>query len=209
MSGGGVTTTVGPEQFELTPENLDLANIMIAKYPPGRQQSAALPVLDLCQRQGGGWLSQAAIESVARFLDMPAIRVYEVATFYSMFTLRPLGRHLVQVCTTTPCWLVGSDGVVKACERVLGIGLGETTADGEFTLTEVECLGACVNAPILQVGDEYYEDLDPDSATAVLEAFKRGETPKPGSQTGRQGSCPIEGATTLKEIGLAPRAHDA
>ena len=202
MSGGGVTTAAGPAQFELTPENLDLANIMVAKYPPGRQQSAALPVLDLCQRQGGGWLSQAAIEYVARFLDMPAIRVHEVATFYSMFRLRTVGRHLVQVCTTTPCWLMGSDGVVKACERVLGIGLGETTADGEFTLAEVECLGACVNAPILQVGDEYYEDLDPDSATAVLEAFKRGETPKVGSQTGRQGSCPIEGATTLKQMGL-------
>jgi NADH-quinone oxidoreductase subunit E len=202
MSGGGVTTAAGPAQFELTPENLDLANIMVAKYPPGRQQSAALPVLDLCQRQGGGWLSQAAIEYAARFLDMPAIRVHEVATFYSMFRLRPVGRHLVQVCTTTPCWLMGSDGVVKACERVLGIGLGETTADGEFTLAEVECLGACVNAPILQVGEEYYEDLDPDSATAILEAFTRGETPKPGSQTGRQGSCPIEGATTLKQMGL-------
>ena len=202
MSGGGVTTAAGPAQFELTPENLDLANIMVAKYPPGRQQSAALPVLDLCQRQGGGWLSQAAIEYVARFLDMPAIRVHEVATFYSMFRLRPVGRHLVQVCTTTPCWLMGSDGVVKACERALGIGLGETTADGEFTLAEVECLGACVNAPILQVGDEYYEDLDPDLATAILEAFKRGETPKAGSQTGRQGSCPIEGATTLKQMGL-------
>ena len=202
MSGGGVTTAAGPAQFELTPENLDLANIMVAKYPPGRQQSAALPVLDLCQRQGGGWLSQAAIEYVARFLDMPAIRVHEVATFYSMFRLRPVGRHLVQVCTTTPCWLMGSDGVVKACERVLGIGLGETTADGEFTLAEVECLGACVNAPILQVGEEYYEDLDPDSTTAILEAFKRGEKPKAGSQTGRQGSCPIEGATTLKQMGL-------
>ena len=202
MSGDGVTTAAGPTQFELTPENLDLANIMVAKYPPGRQQSAALPVLDLCQRQGGGWLSQAAIEYAARFLDMPAIRVHEVATFYSMFRLRPVGRHLVQVCTTTPCWLVGSDGVVNACERVLVIGLGETTADGEFTLAEVECLGACVNAPILQVGDEYYEDLDPDSATAILEAFKRGETPKPGSQTGRQGSCPIGGATTLKQMGL-------
>ncbi len=206
MSGGGVTTAAGPAQFELTPENLDLANIMVAKYPPGRQQSAALPVLDLCQRQGGGWLSQAAIEYVARFLDMPAIRVHEVATFYSMFRLRPVGRHLVQVCTTTPCWLMGSDGVVKACERALGIGLGETTADGAFTLAEVECLGACVNAPILQVGDEYYEDLDPDSATAILEAFKRGEKPKAGSQTGRQGSCPIEGATTLKQMGLTEGA---
>lgn len=202
MSAGGVTTAAGPAQFELTPENLDLANIMVAKYPPGRRQSAALPVLDLCQRQGGGWLSQAAIEYVARFLDMPAIRVHEVASFYSMFRLRPVGRHLVQVCTTTPCWLMGSDGVVKACERVLGIGLGETTADGEFTLAEVECLGACVNGPILQVGEEYYEDLDPDSAAAVLEAFKRGEKPKAGSQTGRQGSCPIEGATTLKQMGL-------
>ncbi len=115
MSGGDLTAAVGPERFELTPENLDLANNMVAKFPRGRQQSAVLPVLELCQRQAGGWLSQAAIEYVARFLDMPSIRVHEVATFYSMFKLRPVGRHLVQVCTTTPCWLMGSDGVVKAC----------------------------------------------------------------------------------------------
>ncbi|MFQ5953879.1 MAG: NADH-quinone oxidoreductase subunit NuoE [Kiloniellales bacterium] len=186
--------------FELTAENLARADTVIAKYPQGRQQSAVLAVLDLCQRQNGGWLTQAAIEYAARLLDMPEIRVHEVATFYSMLKLRPVGRHLVNVCTTTPCWLRGSDDIVRACEQTLGIELGETTADGKFTLGEVECLGACVNAPVLQVDEAYYEDLDAGTAAAVLKAFKRGKPPPPGSQTGRQGSCPIGGATTLKDL---------
>ena len=133
-----------------------------------------LPLLDLAQRQIGGWLPRAAMDYVAEMLGMPRIRVYEVATFYTMFNLSPVGRHLLQVCTTTPCWLRGSDEVVGACERKLGIGIGRTTADGMFTLVEVECLGACVNAPIIQVNDDFYEDLDGPTTEALLDALTRG-----------------------------------
>ena len=149
-----------PESFEFTPENLEQAKAHIAKYPPGRQASAVLPLLWIAQEQHGGWLPRAAMDHVAALLEMAPIRVYEVATFYTMFNLRPVGRYLLQACTTTPCWLRGSDAVVEACERKLGIGVGGTTPDGLFTLVEVECLGACVNAPILQVNDDFYEDLD-------------------------------------------------
>ena len=185
------------ERFEFTAENLEQAEGFIARYPEGRQRSAVMPLLDLAQRQNGGWLPDGAVEAIADMLEMAPIRVLEVATFYSMYKLQPVGRHQVNVCTTTPCWLRGSDAVVGACERALGIGMGETTADGEFTLGEVECLGACVNAPVVQIGDEYYEDLDADSTTRILEALKRGETPSPGSQTGRQTSAPEGGPTVL------------
>jgi NADH-quinone oxidoreductase E subunit len=188
-----------PEHFEFTPENLERAKAHIAKYPPGRQQSAVLPLLDLAQRQSGGWLPQAAMHHVAEILGMPRIRVYEVATFYTMFNLRPVGRYLLQACTTTPCWLRGSDAVVGACEKKLGIGIGGTTADGLFTLVEVECLGACVNAPILQVNDDFYEDLDGPSTEALLDAFRAGKPPPVGSLNGRRGSAPAAGKTTLTE----------
>ena len=186
--------------FELAPKNIEQADAIIAKYPAGRQQSAVLPVLDLCQRQNAGWLSQDVIEYVARLLEMPFIRVHEVATFYTMFKLKPVGRYQVQVCTTTPCWLMGSDDVVTVCKRILGVELGETTSDGQFTLTEVECLGACVNGPMMQINDDYYEDLDAQSTTSVLQALQRGETPAAGSQTGRQASCAIGGPTTLEDL---------
>src|SRR5262249_9280830 len=138
---------VQPESFAFTVENLEKAKHHIAKYPRGRQASAVLPLLDLAQRQSGNWLPRAAMDEGARILEMAPIRVYEVATFYSMFNLRPVGKHFFQICTTTPCWLRGSDEVVEACRRKLGIGIGETTGDGQFSLTEVECLGGCVNAP--------------------------------------------------------------
>jgi NADH-quinone oxidoreductase E subunit len=186
-----------PASFEFTPDYLARAKAFIAKYPHGRQASAVLPLLDLAQRQMGGWLPRAAMDYVAGLLGMAPIRVYEVATFYSMFKLRPVGKHLVQVCTTTPCWLRGSDEVVEACRKKLGIGIGETTPDGQFTLDEVECLGACVNAPVVQIGDDFYEDLDGPSAEALIEALKRGEKPVPGSVIGRQGSAPVTGPTTL------------
>lgn len=186
-----------PESFEFTAENLKLAEAHIAKYPPGRQASAVLPLLDLAQRQSGGWLPRAAMDYVARLLGMPPIRVYEVGTFYTMLNLRPLGRWLLQACTTTPCWLRGSDEIVAACTKKLGIGVGETTADGRFTLVEVECLGACVNAPILQVNDDFYEDLDGPATEALLDAFAAGHPPPPGSVIGRHGSEPIGGRTTL------------
>src|SRR5215813_3792804 len=188
-----------PESFEFTPQNRDRAEAQIAKYPPGRQASAVLSLLWIAQEQSGGWLPRAAMDHVAEILGMAPIRVYEVATFYTMFNLRPVGRYLLQACTTTPCWLRGSDAVVAACERKLGIGIGGSTADGLFTLVEVECLGACVNAPILQVNDDFYEDLDGPATEALLDALRDGKAPSPGSVIGRQGSEPVTGRTTLLE----------
>jgi NADH-quinone oxidoreductase E subunit len=188
---------VQPESFEFTPENLDRAKVHIAKYPPGRQASAVLPLLWIAQEQYGGWLPRPAMDHVAAILDMAPIRVYEVATFYTMFNLQPVGRYLLQACTTTPCWLRGSDAVVQACERRLGIGVGGTTSDGLFTLVEVECLGACVNAPILQVNDDFYEDLDGPATEALLDALREGRPPPRVSVIGRQGSEPVTGRTTL------------
>jgi len=190
-----------PESFEFTPENLERARGHIGKYPPGRQQSAVLPLLHLAQVQSGGWLPRAAMNRVAEMLDMAPIRVYEVGTFYTMYNLRPVGRHLLQVCTTTPCWLRGSDEVVAACKRKLGIPVGGSTDDGLFTLIEVECLGGCVNAPIVQVNDDFYEDLDGQSTEVLLDALRAGMPPPPGSVIGRQGSAPVTGRTTLTEAG--------
>jgi NADH dehydrogenase (ubiquinone) flavoprotein 2 len=185
--------------FEFTPDNLALANRIIAKYPEGKQQSAVMPLLDLAQRQNDNWLPIAAMEYIAKMLGMAPIRVREVATFYTMYNHAPLGKHHVQICTTTPCWLRGSEDIVHACEKKLGIKVGETTADGQFTLAEVECLGACVTAPLLQVGDHYYEDLTPETTVALLEAFARGEKPKPGNQSKRLTSSPEGGFTTLTD----------
>jgi NADH-quinone oxidoreductase subunit E len=188
------------DSFTFTPENKALADKFIAKYPAGRQASAVLPLLDIAQRQMGGWLPRAAMDHVAETLEMAPIRVYEVATFYSMFNLKPVGRHLIQICRTTPCWLRGSDQLTDACKTKLGIGLKETTADGKFTLTEVECLGACANAPMVQINDDYYEDLDAAKMESLLDALARGEKPRTGSQIGRQGSAPEGGPTTLLEF---------
>ena len=151
----------------------------------------------LAQRECGGWLPTPAIEHIAAYLGMAKIRVLEVASFYSMFYLEPVGRNLVQLCRTTPCWLRGSDDLRATAREVTGCGLGETSADGAFTVVEVECLGACCNAPMVQINDEFYEDLTPDSFRAVLEALKRGEAPKTGSQAGRTGSEPLGGLTSL------------
>ena len=186
-----------PASFEFTPENLERAKAHLAKYPPGRQASAVLPLLDLAQRQHAGWLPRAAMDRVAEMLQMAPIRVYEVATFYTMLNLRPVGRYLLQACTTTPCWLRGSDEVVRACEKKLGVGIGATTPDGLFTLVEVECLGACVNAPILQVNDDFYEDIDGPMTETLLDALLAGTPPPPGSMIGRRGSEAIGGRTTL------------
>ncbi|MCW5752338.1 MAG: NADH-quinone oxidoreductase subunit NuoE [Alphaproteobacteria bacterium] len=186
--------------FAFTAENEATARAIVARYPEGRQQSAVMPLLDLAQRQNGGWLPEPAIRHVADFLGMPHIRAMEVASFYTMYNLRPVGRHLVQVCTTTPCWLRGSSEIMSACEKHLGIHAGETSADGLFTLLEVECLGACVNAPMMQVGDDYFEDLTPESTVKVLEALRRGERPKPGPQSERKSSEPAGGPTTLKTV---------
>ncbi|AWJ83098.1 NADH-quinone oxidoreductase subunit E [Azospirillum sp. TSH58] len=187
-----------PASFAFTPENLERAKAIIAKYPAGKQASACMPLLDLAQRQHDGWLPRVAMDAVADLLGMPRIRVYEVATFYTMFNKTPVGKHVIQVCTTTPCWLRGSDDIVHTCERKLGIGVGETTADGQFTLREVECSGACVNAPVVQIGDDYYEDVSPEHMEKIIDALQGGEVPKHGSQIGRQSSEPVGGPTTLK-----------
>ncbi|HEY1797130.1 MAG TPA: NADH-quinone oxidoreductase subunit NuoE [Stellaceae bacterium] len=188
-----------PESFEFAPDYLEKAKYHIAKYPEDRQASAVLPLLDLAQRQSGGWLPQKAMEKVAEMLEMAPIRVYEVATFYTMFNLRPVGKYFLQACTTTPCWLRGSDAVVEACRQRLGIGIGQSTDDGLFTLVEVECLGACVNAPILQVNDDFYEDMDGALTEQLLDSLKAGTVPPKGSMTGRGGSAPQQGKTTLIE----------
>lgn len=190
-----------PSTFSFSPDTMAAAKKIVAKYPPGKQESAILPLLDLAQRQAGGWLPRAAIAYVAELLEMPAIRAFEVAGFYSMFNLEPVGKHLVQLCRTTPCWLKGGEAIARACEETLGIKLGETTPDGLFTLKEVECLGACVNAPVMQINDDYYEDLTPENVKTILEDLAAGRKPKTGSQCGRCGSCACTGPTTLKEGG--------
>lgn len=191
--------------FQWTAENAEQAKAIIARYPEGRQRSAVMPLLDLAQRQVGaetstqGWLPVPVIEYVAAQLDMPYMRAYEVATFYTMYNLAPVGRYHVQVCGTTPCMLRGSDDVMSACKNK-GLVKGHTTPDGLFTLTEVECLGACTNAPMVQINDDNFEDLTYDSMTAILEDLAAGKQPKVGPQNGRQTSCPEGGPTTLKEM---------
>ena len=185
--------------FAFTPENLEQAKKIIAKYPAGRQQSAVMPLLDLAQRQVG-WTSIAVIEYIADMLEMAPIRVQEVVTFYTMYNQKPVGRFHVQVCTNICCLINGSDGIADTAKQVLGVEWGETTEDGTFTLAEVECLGACVNAPMMMINDDYYEDLTPESTKLVLDALKRGETPAPGPQGGRQFSAPEGGPTTLTEL---------
>lgn len=193
-------TSADAGAFAFTPENRAKAEAHIAKYPAGCQASAVLPLLDLAQRQNGGWIPRAAMEHVGELLDMAPIRVYEVATFYTMLNLEPVGRYHVQLCRTTPCWLRGSDALRDACREELGVGVGGTSEDGLFTLTEVECLGACVNAPMVQINDDFYEDLDPARMREILRACKAGSPPAPGPQTGRQTSAPESGATTLTEL---------
>jgi NADH-quinone oxidoreductase E subunit len=205
-----VSTTVGPTAaeagpFTFTSENLKAAQAIIGKYPSGRQASAVMPLLDLAQRQvggkdGGGWLPRAAMDYVAGLLDMPPMRVYEVATFYTMYNLRPVGKHHVQICTNLPCWLRGSDRILGACVEALGITMGQTTEDGKFTLSEAECLGACVNAPMIQINDDYYEDLDEISTLSILSELKVGGTPKTGSQIGRKSCEPVGGLTSLTDV---------
>jgi NADH-quinone oxidoreductase subunit E len=197
--------------FAWTEANAKAAAEIVAQYPAGRQASASIPFLDLAQRQVGamtgtqGWLPIPVIEFVARELDMPPVRVMEVASFYTMFNLAPVGKFHVQVCGTTPCMLRGSDAVLSACHK-RGLRKGHTTADGLFTLSEVECLGACANAPMVQINDDNYEDLTEDSMKAILDALAMGQAPKPGPQVDRTTSCPEGGPTTLKK--MAERNYD-
>jgi NADH-quinone oxidoreductase subunit E len=205
----------GPDSFAFTPAYREQAEKNIEKYPPGRQASAVKALLDLAMRQmedqtGARWLPRAAMDHVAEILEMPKIRVYEVASFYTMFKTRPVGRHHLQVCTTTPCWLRGSDAVLAACRKAAGnMPDGEVSPDGEFSVEEVECLGACVNAPVLWVGDDFYEDLDGPATEAILDALRRGERPKSGSVRGRMGSAPEGGLNTLTELPTPPEKASA
>ena len=191
--------------FVFTAANKKAADEIIARYPPGRQQSGTIPLLDLAQRQVGaetntqGWLPIPVMEYVAAYLDLPPVRLLEVATFYTMFNLAPVGRYHVQVCGTTPCLLRGSDEVMSAC-TARGMKKGHTTADGLFTLTEVECLGACANAPMVQINDDNYEDLTRDGMAAILDALAQGDKPRIGPQVERQTSAPVGGPTTLKKM---------
>ncbi len=184
---------------------------IIARYPKGRQQSAVMPLLDLAQREVGadglklnppvgGWIPRAAMDHIAEVLDMPAMRVYEVASFYSMYNMEPVGKYLLQVCTTTPCWLCRSDDIMKAVKDTTGLSHNyETTKDGYFTLIEVECLGACTNAPMVQINDDFYEDLTYDRMVEILKSLQNDEIPEKGPQNGRLNAMAKGGPTSLEE----------
>jgi NADH-quinone oxidoreductase subunit E len=187
-----------PASFAFTPENLSWAKAQIGKYPEGRQQSAVILILWRAQEQSGGWLPQKAIETTADLLGMARIRVFEIATFYTMFNLAPVGRFHVQLCGTTPCMLRGSEDLKKVCHRMIGEE-NHVTADGAFSWIEVECLGACVNAPMVQINADYYEDLTPESLTRIINDLSAGRKPKPGPQIDRINSAPIGGPTTLTD----------
>lgn len=203
MSRAPAPDHLQPREFSFTKENLEEAKMHIAKYPQGKQQSAVMPLLMLAQRQHDGWVPRAAIETIADMLGMPSIRVFEVASFYTMYNLAPIGTYHIQVCGTTPCWLCGSDEVMRACQDELGIKPGQTTKDGKFTLTEVECLGSCVTAPMMEITttkwDHYYEDLNYDRTVRLLKKLQKDEKPHPGSQSGRISSEPAAGPTTLED----------
>jgi NADH-quinone oxidoreductase subunit E len=206
----GAASFEQPAEFVFDAESEAEIAAVVTKYPAGRQASAVLPALYIAQNQmrrqtGSAWVPVKAMDAVAARLGMAPIRVYEVTTFYFMFNTAPIGTFHLQVCTTTPCWLRGSDEVTEACRKATGIkGWGETSADGMFTMTEVECLGACVNAPILQVDNDFYEDMDAGKVNELLAALRRGERPPPGSMAGRQNSAPEGGATTLTTLQFAP-----
>ncbi|MSO99731.1 MAG: NAD(P)H-dependent oxidoreductase subunit E [Acetobacteraceae bacterium] len=192
-----------PAHFAFDADSAAEIDRVVAKYPPGRQASAVIPALYVVQRQmkrqtGSAWVPLKGMDAVGERLGMPPIRVYEVATFYFMFNMAPIGKYHLQLCTTTPCWLRGSDDIVAACREATGIkGWKETSADGLFTMTEVECVGACVNAPILQVDDDFYEDMDREKTLLVIAALREGKPPAVGSMIGRQRSAPEGGPTTL------------
>jgi len=198
-----------PKDFSFSKENLAWARQQIAKYPEGRQRSAIIPLLWRAQAQAGGWLPEAAIRYVTDMLGMAHIRGLEVATFYTMFNLSPVGKVHVQLCGTTPCRLRGADDLEHVCRKRIGDQM-EVTTDGKFSWVEVECLGACVNAPMVQIGSDYYEDLTAESFGKILDDFAAGKTPKPGPQIDRQLSEPIGGATTLKDPSIyAPRSRES
>ena len=178
------------DNFEWSSENFKKISKIIKKYPSDRIQSAVIPLLDLAQRQNKGWLSKNSLEKVAETLSMSYIRVLEVATFYSMFNLEPIGKNYVQICRTTPCWLRGSEKLSNVAKEICETKVGETSLDNRFTVVEVECLGACCNAPMVQINDDYYEDLDEENFRKILLNLKDNKSNKTGSQIGRKSSQP-------------------
>ena len=189
-----------PEKFEFNDKNIELAKKMINNYPEGKQQSAVMSLLYLAQRQNNNWIPLAAMKYIAKFLNMPYIKVYEVATFYSMYNLSLVGKFFYQVCTTTPCMLRGAYKLVDVCKKKISNKENEISSDGNFSWMEVECLGACINAPMIQINDEYYEDLDEKKLENIIEQTMKGKTPKPGSYRGRVNSEPENNRTTLVGI---------
>ena len=179
-----------PEKFEFTKENLELANNILKKYPKDKKKSAVMPLLYLAQNQNDNWIPLAALKYIGNFLSVPYVKLYEVATFYTMYNLAPVGKYFVQVCTTSPCLLRGANEIVKSCQKKISKNKDTISENGLCSWTEVECLGACVNAPMIQVNNDYYEDLDDDSTEKVLESFMQNSPLKPGSYRNRKSNAP-------------------
>tara|TARA_B100001057_G_scaffold371078_1_gene375109 strand:+ start:105 stop:713 length:609 start_codon:yes stop_codon:yes gene_type:complete len=189
-----------PENFEFNSSSLEEAKNIVSKYPKGKQQSAVMALLYIAQKQNDNWIPLAAMKYIGKFLDMPYIKVYEVATFYSMYNLSPVGKFLVQVCTTTPCMIRGAYKLVEACKEKISKNDSELPDDKNCSWMEVECLGACVNAPMMQINEDYYEDLDKEKTLKILDKILKGETPKPGSYRGRINNEPENNRKTLMDL---------
>ena len=191
---------VQPEKFEFNKKNKETADSIIKNYPSGKQQSAVMALLYLAQKQNDNWIPLSAMKYIAKYLDMPYIKVYEVATFYSMYNLTPVGKYFFQVCTTTPCMLRGAYKLVEACKEKISKNENEISEDGSCSWVEVECLGACVNAPMIQINENYYEDLSKEKLIKIIDETRNGKQPKPGSYKGRFNSAPESERTTLTNL---------
>ena len=189
-----------PDSFEFNSSSLDAAKVIVAKYPKGKKQSAVMALLYIAQRQNSNWIPLAAMKYIGKFLEMPYIKVYEVATFYTMYNLSPVGKYFIQVCTTTPCMLRGANELVEACKEKISKKELELSSNKSCSWMEVECLGACVNAPMMQINNDYYGDLDKDKTLKILEKILKGETPKPGSYRGRINNEPENNRKTLMDL---------
>ena len=189
-----------PKEFEFTDENLNIANKILLKYPKENKKSALMPLLYLAQKQNNNWIPLAAMKYIAKFLSIPYINVYEVATFYSMYNLSPVGKYFVQVCTTSPCLLRGADKIVEVCKEKISKNENELSTGKNCSWIEVECLGACVNAPMMQINDDYYEDLDKEKTLKILDKILKNETPRPGSYRGRINNEPENNRKTLMDL---------
>jgi NADH-quinone oxidoreductase subunit E len=189
-----------PKNFEFNTSSLSVANTILDKYPKGKQQSAVMALLYIAQRQNNNWIPLAAMKYIAKFLNMPYIKVYEVATFYTMYNLAPVGKYFVQVCTTTPCMIRGAYKIVEACKEKISKNESELSKNQTCSWMEVECVGACVNAPMMQINDDYYEDLDKEKTLKILDKILKGETPKPGSYRGRTNNEPENNRKTLMDL---------